>query len=233
MLKFIHRRRIQRLQKEEDIYASAVFLNPVLQRFSTILPFTQYAARPFVIATLFNEIQINERQNFLEFGIGLSSLTLAKAIQINNLKTKIYSVEHDKEWIDKVKASIDKESLGEIIEIIHSPIEKIETELGEIEWYDQDVLINNLKSIKFDLIYVDAPPGLRSYNRYLAFPFLKKNNLHNQKYAIYLDDAGRKHEKKIIAQWEKEYGIQFEYILDHLARYIDGDSLKIKLTNSK
>jgi hypothetical protein len=233
MLKFIHRRRIQRLQKEEDIYASTVFLNPVLQRFSTILPFTQYAARPFVIATLFNEIQINERQNYLEFGLGLSSLMLAKAIQINNLDTKIYSVEHDEEWIDKVKATIEKESLGGIIEIAQSPMVKTITALGEIEWYDKDILVDKLKGIKYDLIYVDAPPGLRSYNRYLALPFLKNNNQHNQKFAIYLDDAGRKHEKRIIAQWEKSYNIQFEYILDHLARYIEGDSLKIKLTNSK
>ncbi|MCP4458996.1 MAG: hypothetical protein GY816_13390 [Cytophagales bacterium] len=231
MFKFIKRRRIKNLQKLEDIYASSVFVSPLIQRMKKPVSFNQYSLRPFAIAILSNEILMNKRGSYLEFGGGISTILLAKFIEMNKLSTRMVVVENDIEWINYIKNVLKEEGLSQIVEFVHAPLVSTPSPFGDTSWFNQEVLISQLSGISFDLVLVDGPPGLGGYHRYNAVPFLKSNSLLSSGYSIYLDDVNRKQERLILHHWNKEFGITFQTILNQIAASRTGNSMKIQLSN--
>lgn len=89
------------------------------------------------------------RKNFpagsiiLELGSGDGSAILAEDYVV-------YSIEHDREWVNKHKK----------VNYIYAPIKKHKQIKGfdKNEWYDKDVIYRT-KEISYDMIIVDGPPG--------------------------------------------------------------------------
>lgn len=231
MFKFIHRRRLKQRWLLEDTYAASLLINPLMTKMEETVPFSQYSVRPFVLAILCNELQINSRKHYLEFGGGISTILLAKFIKVNHLDSVITSIENDKGWMEFIREKLKSEKLDQIVTLIHAPLTKYDTPFGRLDWYNKDILIRNLEKQKYDQVFVDGPPGKSSFHRYLALPFLTENDLLSENHAFYLDDANRKPELKIIDQWESENNIKFDYVLERLAIYHAGESLKVKLSN--
>jgi hypothetical protein len=231
MIKGIANKKLRSKSKQEDIYASASFVAPLIGRMKSIIPFNQYSIRPFVLAILANEFMLNSRKEYLEFGAGISTVLLSKFAEINDLPVKITAVEHDKSWISLLKEVLKKENLEKYVSFIYSPLRDTESPFGMTSWYDSGSLLKELEGKQFDLAFVDAPPGKGGYHRYNALPFLINNALLTKSFSLYLDDAGRKQEARILAKWQKEYKIQFEILLGHLGAFVPPDSMKVKLSN--
>ena len=84
--------------------------------------FNQYSLRPFAITILSNDILMNKRSSYLEFGGGISTILLAKFIDMNELETRIVVVEHDEEWIKYVRNRLEVENLDQVVDLIHAPL---------------------------------------------------------------------------------------------------------------
>lgn len=73
----------------------------------------------------------------LELGSGSGTGELAKFY-------KVYSIEHDKNWLNKYNTTY-----------IYAPIVSYQ----EYKWFNIDILKKSLPTIDYDLILVDGPPG--------------------------------------------------------------------------
>ena len=80
----------------------------------------------------------------LEFGSGYGSFELSKYY-------KIYSIEHNKEWLNKYN-----------VNYIYAPLKSIKEE-PLINWYDIEIIKKEIPK-KYDLILVDGPPKKTSIN---------------------------------------------------------------------
>lgn len=183
-------------KKSDDVYALSI-LQPLLQDFP-YLPFNSTAVRPVVLSYLVNEIVINNRKSIIEFGAGISTIVMARLLKKNNITAKIVSIEHDPEWVAKLRDLLLQEKLNDFVELIEAPLKEIETELGIINWYDRDILNSKFNALRFDLLVVDGPPGHSSRNKFSRYPaFTEMEKYLNDDCCIILDDVNREGEYKI------------------------------------
>jgi 16S rRNA G966 N2-methylase RsmD len=217
----------------EDIYADNLVLRQLLKEFKTYIPWTQYAIRPFAIAIVLNDIVLNSRKFYIEFGSGISTFLAAKLIQLNNLDCKIVSVEHDDNWLKIVKDTLQKEGLDHLVELLHIPLKSQENDViaKTINWYDKEELKSKLPSHQYDIVLVDGPPGEKKMNRFPAIEFLNDNSLLSPDLVVYLDDYNRNEEKRIVKYWEDILNIKFDSVLNKIAIGNKGKGFKVRLHN--
>lgn len=112
----------------------------------------------------------------LELGSGAGSAVLAQHFTV-------YSVEHDKEWLNKYP------NVNYIFSnlVHHKPIEGFEKHT----WYDKDVIAKT-KELVYSLIIVDGPPACIG-----RVGFLKYLSLFKQDVPILFDDVHRALEMKL------------------------------------
>lgn len=175
---------------------------------SSFIPFTGWSMSPTTVLHILNDISINNRQNIIEFGSGMSTLYIAKLIQTNGMDSSFYSVESDKEWMEKIKTDLKKHNLEGIVTFIYAPLTEIAQEFSLPEqklWYDTKPIDQTLKNQKIDLVIVDGPYGKSTpFARYSAVPFIK-SKLADQ-YAVFLDDFRRPDERVILESWTQLLG---------------------------
>lgn len=190
----------------QDIF-SLTILSPLITN-KPYLPINGGALRPFAIAFILNEILINKRKKIIEFGSGISTILIARLLKHHNLKCKVISIEHNKEWINTLNHLLNEEKINEYVQIVYSPLKKIEHKLGATPWYDipKDVISRN----KFDLVIIDGPPAYEDKYRFSRYPAMETiiDSLCESCF-ILLDDANRYGEQKIIELWEKQYNLNF------------------------
>lgn len=126
---------------------------------------------------------IPKKSTILELGSGTGSIELAKLYNL-------YSVEHDKKWLNLTKKS----------NYIYAPIKN--------GWYDIDILKKKLPK-EYDLILVDGPPGNIGREG-----FLKNLKLFNTNVPIIIDDSNRLNESIIFEELVSKLGRKNKRFLD-------------------
>jgi len=116
-----------------------------------------------------------EGSTILELGSGAGTERLAKHY-------KMYSVEHDKAWMDKYKSTYFYTPLA-----WHKPLKNHKGD----RWYDANILKSHLKGLKYDLLLIDGPPQYRA-------GFVKYFSLFDPKAIMVFDDLQRGKEEKIV-----------------------------------
>ncbi|WKV13794.1 class I SAM-dependent methyltransferase [Marivirga harenae] len=232
-MNIIRKKILKQQQLLEDIYADSLVLQQLLKGFKTYIPWTQYAIRPFAISIVLNDLILNNRKYYLEFGSGVSTFLAAKLVQLNSLDCKIVSVEHDDAWLQIVKDTLEKEGLAHLVELVHVPLRSQENELisKTVNWYDREDLKFKLPNYQYDAILVDGPPGEKKMNRFPAIEFLNDHSLLASDLVVYLDDFNRLEEKKIVKYWEEILNIKFDSVLNKIAIGTKGKGFKVRLHN--
>ena len=100
---------------------------------------------------LFREIKNNKFKTVVEFGSGLSTLSMAKAMQSNAIDGMIYSVESDERWADVVRANAARSGLEKYINISVSKPELIEMDGRPVASFPV------LPDVSPNLLYLDGP----------------------------------------------------------------------------
>ena len=113
---------------------------------------------------------IEHGKNILELGSGSATQELAKYYTM-------YSIEHDKKWMDKYETTY-----------IYAPIKNY----GSHRWYNTNFLVNKLPQ-EYDLILIDGPPG--PIGRY---GFNNHLNLFNSNVMMIFDDVQRGPELRLL-----------------------------------
>lgn len=123
---------------------------------------------------------IKEGSTILELGSGVGTIELCKYY-------KMYSIEHNKEWLDKSESNY-----------IYSPIIKYNKNGLNFEWYDINYIKNELP-LNYDLILIDGPPG--KIGRMGILQFLDFFDL---SVPIIVDDTHRKDETILLNKLNKK-----------------------------
>lgn len=220
------KREILKEQQRKDIYCR-LLLNNLFEGYDH-LPITKSSMSFFGIAMILNDIQINKRQNIIEFGSGLSTILMARLIKKDNLPCKVYSVEHDKNWFDLLNTVLKKENTIENVVSIYAPLTSSKKSKNNIMWYNEESLLNSLpKNVFFDLVIIDGPPAHeknKSLSRYPALPFINKKL--NKSYSVYVDDASRIGEQEVINSWKNELNFSFNLINNRIALTSNDDFIQ-------
>ena len=112
----------------------------------------------------------------------------------------VYSLEHSEVYAEKTRNNLIKHGLKDWATVIHAPLTKYTINGNEYLWYS----LNEFCLEKIDMLVIDGPP-MKSCHlaRYPAVPLLQDK--FNNKFALYLDDAARDDEKKIVEMWASEH----------------------------
>jgi len=206
-----------------DAYALNL-LQPLLNGYPFI-PFTGASLRPFCLLHMLNDIVINDRKNIIEFGSGLSTIMIGRLIKKNNLDTKVLSVEHDEGWIQALTGILKKENTGDVVTLLHAPLQACALTAMNTHWYNLEVLRKEVQQQEFDMVIVDGPPAWQKGKeraRYPALPFIKDRL--KDRFSVYLDDVNRPGEQAILQSWKREYGFEFTTAGGSLSYYYSKDS---------
>ncbi|MCC5927633.1 MAG: class I SAM-dependent methyltransferase [Cyclobacteriaceae bacterium] len=136
---------------------------------------------------------------FLECGSGLTTIVIGIIAKIKG--EKLYSLEHNEEWANRVRLYAEKLGLDNIILDTHTL-----KNYGEFDWYS----VNREKlPANFSFIMCDGPPGKTRGGRIGLIHVLKDKMKPDT--LILLDDLSRESEKKLINDWKKLIKMDVEY----------------------
>ena len=144
-------------------------------RYKKLIPKPEMSDSSFhnhsITLRLYNHIRkiLPEGGTILELGSGYGTGELAKHY-------KMYSVEHNEEWLDKYDSKY-----------LHVPLKEHKPLANHIStlWYDADILREKLKGIKYDLLLIDGPPQTRSgfwkyFKRFDSTAILVFDDMHRE-----------------------------------------------------
>ncbi len=190
----------------ENIHAQ-LYLSQVMPE-KSYFPVTGFSIQPITLVHLINDLIVNDRSSIIEFGGGLSTLCIAKAIKLNDKEAQFITVDSDLDWIKLLKQLLKKEGLSDYVNLIYAPLISSDWGLTDnYQWYSVKHLEDNIEKLKFDMIIVDGPKGANSkYSRHGALPFVKKYLAED--YLVCLDDTDRFEEQKIAQELTKMLDIK-------------------------
>lgn len=134
----------------------------------------------------------------LECGSGLTTLVVGIIAQRTGIK--VWSLEHEQKWGQKVQQCLAKYDIKSV-ELCVNPLRHY----GNFDWYDPP--LDSLPE-KFTLVICDGPPAGTRGGRYGLFPIMKTRL--NPGCVILLDDAQRTQEQSIVSRWEKIIDIRYQ-----------------------
>lgn len=165
-----------------------------------VYPLNPATLPPENALTLIQQILYRRPHRILEFGSGVSTLLMARALeQLGREDRSIVSLDHDVEWREDSQRVLDRAGFSDLAQIYHSPL--IEVPDYPMPWYDLSVLPESAGP--FDLVLVDGPEGGRRNQlaRYGGFPSIRDRLAPGA--LIVLDDGARDGETEIARRWQK------------------------------
>lgn len=145
-------------------------------------------------------------RTIIECSSGVSTLVLARCLQINGGDGHIYSLEHSPEYAEATRRMLAGQGLSAWSTVIHAPLVETATDIGRHPWYD----LSALPAKEADLIVIDGPPmDTAPLARYPAIP--KLLHLLSPRGRIFLDDANRPEEQASVAKWIAGGELAVEY----------------------
>jgi Putative rhamnosyl transferase/Methyltransferase domain len=183
------------------------------------VPWTGYALSPRSLLRVINVAMLHEAQFIVEAGAGISTVFLARYLrQWGGDDARIVSVDDNGPWIEKIRRYIEREELGDLVELVTAPlgpwgVGDVPPAPGEwrfevpAEWYETAALREAVGDRKIDLLLVDGPKGRGTISRYPAVHELLGNI--DKHTIVVLDDIRRDMELEILARWSALAGLEF------------------------
>jgi len=168
--------------------------------FERSLPATRgWAASPDFLAVLIRHVSIARPAVIVECGSGVSTLILARALQING-HGRVYSLEHLPEHAAATQELLVRHNVDRFATIVEAPLRRHRVADEERTWYSVD----SLPESEIDMLVIDGPPWtVGRLARYpagpLLFPRLTGDGV------VFLDDANRVDERAVLERWRDEY----------------------------
>ncbi|MGE3164480.1 MAG: O-methyltransferase [Planctomycetota bacterium] len=164
-----------------------------------VYPLNPATLPPENALTLVQQVVYRRPTRVLEFGSGVSTLLMCRALQqIGGDGRTIHSLEHDAYWRGDSQRMIDAAGLQHIATIHHAPL--VETAGLPVRWYDLSKLPADAGP--FDLVLVDGPEGgsRDPLARYGGFAAVRDRLAPGA--VILLDDGLREGETEIARRWQ-------------------------------
>ncbi|HEX2468448.1 MAG TPA: class I SAM-dependent methyltransferase [Solirubrobacterales bacterium] len=163
--------------------------------------------RPAALAGLVAEVRGGRRQ-VLECGSGVSTIVLGRAL--GERGGHLHALEHDPGWASVVVSRLERERLGDTVDLIEAPLRPHPVARDGTGWYEEAQL-ERVPAQGIDLLLVDGPPagepGL-GLSRYPALQALAERLTRDA--IVVLDDIDRPGEAAVLDAWERETAFRFE-----------------------
>lgn len=157
-------------------------------------PLRGWAISPDAIRWVLLELKGMKSPTVIEFGCGQSTVMIGKFLK--NHGGKLLSVEHDNLYLQKIQEQIANNQLQEQVQLVLAQPKLV----GGVTSYDLSAVPN----IGIDLGLVDGPPfHFGEYARQIPLKWAVEHL--NPGGAIYLDDANRPAERKILRFIQSTY----------------------------
>jgi hypothetical protein len=137
------------ISNQKDILAMQ-YLAPLSQ---TYLPWTVMSMRPSGLVKVLNEIVINRRSCIVECGGSVSTFYIARLLKEKG--GHLYTIEHDKEWVEVLQGLLAEQGLDKFVSVIFAPLVKTQLAVNAGSWYNESIIQKALATIKLDLLIVD------------------------------------------------------------------------------
>lgn len=199
-----------------DVFALEV-LRPLAPGF---VSWTSFSLRPSALLTIVNEIDHRAPGLVVECGGGASTFYVARIIKERcPAGSRLVVVESDAKWTEYLAATLAREGLASVAEVVHAPLAPWEPPRGlagaaggegiplPTRWYDVAAVRAAIGADRIDLLVVDGPPGGRQLARYPAVPALR--DLLADDATVMLDDAQRPAETEAVRRWALELDREF------------------------
>lgn len=167
----------------------------------------EWSLLPEALALVLDEIRMG-RDTVVECGSGVSTLAIARALAERGAGS-LHSLEHDREWADRVSRQLADEGTAGAAKLIEAPLRPHPLAEPDCGWYDAAAL--KRLPAQIDLLLVDGPPGSLSASgrtRYPALPLLAGRLAPGA--LVILDDIDRGGELEVLERWQREFAIEFE-----------------------
>lgn len=174
------------------------------------LPQTRpWAASPDLLRELAIYVRHHPMKNVVEFGSGVSTIVMARAIQLAGFDTIITSLEHEEQYMKITKDELFRHGVHQHVRLVYAPLRTIQIEQGSWLWYDDSELPENI-----DFLFIDGPPSaVQHLARYPACTAFNRVNGE-----IWLDDACRPDEQECVKLWASQYKLDGEIDLSRFEK---------------
>lgn len=160
-----------------------------------------WSAAPDLLLHIANLIATVKPRVIVECGSGVSTLVMARTAELVSPGSRVVSIEHDPEFVQRTRVLIGLHKLTDIADIVHAPLTELELDGRATEWYLNEPF-QDLREI--DLLLVDGPPGSVGADvRYPAVPLL--HDRLSRAAVVLLDDTARADEAAVADRWAAGY----------------------------
>lgn len=174
-------------------------LNRLLQLPWPLPPLRGWAASPDFLLLLAEHVLRKKPECIVECSSGASTVVLDQCAKLNG-HGHILSLEHDAHYAEKTRKLLIEQELQNWATVIDAPLKDYEFSGQNYRWY---TLSKQIQSKCIDMLVIDGPPSDLNYcARYPAGPLLLTSL--NRNGEVFLDDADRLDEQKIIQRWMDE-----------------------------
>ena len=182
-------------------FRTTLYLEKILGLEKPLPPIRGWTGSPDFLLTVTDAVISRKPTTVLECGSGVSTLVIARCLQLN-AAGHLYSLEHESKYAQRTVELLKEYELSNWATVVHSPLIAIK---GETPWYDQSVIPPHINQI--ELLVVDGPPStIAPLARLPALPRLLPKLADSA--TVILDDAARKDEIEIVKRWS-EYAPDF------------------------
>jgi predicted O-methyltransferase YrrM len=162
------------------------------------MEFGGYAVDADLASVLRSQIRHGGHRHIVEFGAGMSTLTMALALEELGGEGTIVSFEASRVFAEQVTQMLADAGLSGRAKVVHAPLGLHVVNGSEVQWHDPDD-VRGQAPADIDLVFIDGPVSVDSWSRWPAVELLWEH-LSPGSVAL-LDDSRRRREYECAMRW--------------------------------
>jgi predicted O-methyltransferase YrrM len=162
------------------------------------MEFGGYAVDADLASVLRSHVRHGGHRSIVEFGAGLSTLTMSLALAELGVEGSIVSFEASRGFADQVTSMLGDAGLSARARVVHAPLGSHVVNGREVRWHDPEVICRAVPD-HVDLLFIDGPVSVDSWSRWPAVELLWRRLGRDS--VILLDDSRRRREHQCAVRW--------------------------------
>lgn len=166
------------------------------------MEFGGYAVDADLASVLRSHVRHGGHRSIVEFGAGLSTLTMALALEELGGDGSIVSFEAGDAFGAEVTLMLARAGLSHRARVVHAPLAARRIQGRDVSWHDPDMVVAEAPA-HVDLLFVDGPVSVDAWSRWPALEVLWAQMSAGS--VSLLDDSRRRREHHCAMRWANSH----------------------------